>query len=370
MNKVIRLEPMRHRDADQVSIRYAADQEIDKVVRALPGRKWSQTQGTWYVPAAADVMQQLMARLSHLATIEIPGSGPAVILPPPIVNARIPLSEENASVINSLKLWMESKRYSPNTIASYIECLHVFCRFTNKPLQHNTRDDLVEFNTGYILRQHLSSSYQAHFVSAIKLLFNVCHFSQLSTGELMRPRREKRLPNVLSKEEVKRLLGATPNVKHRCMLSLIYSCGLRSGELRALEPAQINVERGIIVIRQAKGKKDRLVPLSRGITDLLKEYNKAYHPRRYLFEGQTEGEQYDERSLQNVLKSSVSRAQLGKPVTLHWLRHSYATHLLEAGTNLRYIQEILGHSNPKTTQIYTHVSTEAIQNIHSPFDSL
>ena len=126
----------------------------------------------------------------------------------------------------------------------------------------------------------------------------------------------------------------------------------------------------MVIIRQAKGKKDRIAPLSPAILMLLREYYKAYKPVNWLFEGQIKGEKYDERSLAQVLKQALVKSNIKKPVSLHWLRHSYATHLLESGTDLRYIQEILGHKSSRTTEIYTHVSTKSLQNIKSPFDDL
>ena len=127
----------------------------------------------------------------------------------------------------------------------------------------------------------------------------------------------------------------------------------------------------IVLIKNAKGKKDRIAPLSPKILEMLRAYFQLYKPEVYLFEGQTKGKPYDSRSLQQVLKQALEKAGISKPVTLHWLRHSYATHLLESGTDLRYIQELLGHnSSSKTTEIYTHVSTQSIQQIKSPFDDL
>jgi integrase/recombinase XerD len=186
---------------------------------------------------------------------------------------------------------------------------------------------------------------------------------------IQRPRREKRLPNVLSKNEVKSILEAPTNLKHRAMLSLIYACGLRRSELLSLTKFDIDSKRMVVIIRMAKGKKDRIVPLSPKILSLLRDYYKSYNPKEFLFEGQGGGE-YSEKSLENVFKQSLLKANNKKPVTLHWLRHSYATHLLESGTDLRYIQDLLGHKSSKTTEIYTHVSTKNIQNIRSPFDDL
>ncbi len=138
-----------------------------------------------------------------------------------------------------------------------------------------------------------------------------------------------------------------------------------------MKPEDIDSKRKLIIIRQAKGRKDRIVPLSDKILILLREYYIIYKkPTRWLFEGVNKNEQYDERSLSNVLKQALEKAKITKPVSLHWLRHSYATHLLESGTDLRYIQEILGHKSSRTTEIYTHVSTKSIQNVKSPFDDL
>ena len=154
------------------------------------------------------------------------------------------------------------------------------------------------------------------------------------------------------------------------MLSLIYSCGLRRSELLHLKPSDIDSKRNIVIIRQSKGKKDRITPLSPKILALLREYYQLYKPKTYLFEGQESGTTYSEQSLQSVLKQALQKGNITKPVTLHWLRHSYATHLLESGTDLRYIQELLGHNSSKTTEIYTHVSTKNLQQIKSPFDDL
>jgi integrase/recombinase XerD len=233
-----------------------------------------------------------------------------------------------------------------------------------------TNEDLDRFNKDYILARNLSSSFQNQFVNAVKLYFRIVQNRQLKPEMIIRPKREKLLPNVLSKEEVKNILHSTRNLKHKMMLSLIYSCGLRCSECLALRPMHIDSKRMLVIIKQSKGRKDRIVPLSEKILVQLREYFKSYRPQQYLFEGQVKGEMYDARSLQSVLKQNVARAGIRKPVTLHWLRHSYATHLLENGTDLRYIQELLGHASSRTTEIYTHVSTHNLQRIRSPFDSL
>jgi len=202
------------------------------------------------------------------------------------------------------------------------------------------------------------------------LFYKEVFHAKLDVEKLERPRRQYKLPNVLSKEEVKAILEAPTNKKHKIMLSLVYACGLRRGELLHIKPKDIDSKRKLLLIRNAKGRKDRIAPLSEKLIVLLREYYTMYKPKTWLFEGQEKGSKYSATSVQKILKLAISEAKIKKPVSLHWLRHSYATHLLEGGTDLRYIQEILGHKSSKTTEIYTHVSTKSIQQIKSPFDDL
>ena len=204
----------------------------------------------------------------------------------------------------------------------------------------------------------------------VKLFYKNRFNRTMELNFIRRPRSKKRLPNVLSKEEVKSILQTPTNLKHQAMLSLIYACGLRKSELLNLTLKDILSDRGLLFIQQSKGKKDRVVPISNKLIELLRDYYKAFKPKTWLFEGQQSGVKYSERSIQLVLNQAVTKAKIKKPVSLHWLRHSYATHLLESGTDLRYIQELLGHSSSRTTEIYTHVSTRNLQQLRSPFDDL
>lgn len=281
------------------------------------------------------------------------------------------LTAEQTAELETFRRWMRSRRYSDNTTDTYTDALRVFWLFCgDKALDAIDVGDVVAFNNDYILARELSSSYQNQVVNAIRLYFGEIRRRSLDLNLVHRPKREKMLPNVLSKEEVKAILEAPVNLKHRAMLSLIYSCGLRCGEVLRLKPDEVDSHRNVLIIKQSKGKKDRIVPLSLKIISMLRDYYKAYKPKTWLFEGLRPGEPFDERGLQRVLKQSVQKAGIRKPVTLHWLRHSYATHLLESGTDIRYIQVLLGHNSTKTTEIYTHVSTKSIQNIKSPFDDL
>ena len=280
-------------------------------------------------------------------------------------------SLEGIEQLEKFKYWLQSKRYSNNTIKTYTEALKSFLTFfNNKSVFEITNEDVILYNNNYILENKLSSSYQNQIVNAIKLYFNTIQNQVIAIEKIHRPKREKILPNVLSKEEVKLILTTHTNAKHKTMLAMIYSCGLRRSELLHLKPTDIDSKRNIVIIRQSKGKKDRITPLSPKILELLRAYYILYKPKKWLFEGQEAGTQYSEQSLQSVLKQALQKSKIMKPVTLHWLRHSYATHLLESGTDLRYIQELLGHSSSKTTEIYTHVSTKNLQQIKSPFDDL
>jgi len=338
---------MKHRNQQRIAIYFDKNKEAIERIKKLPGALWSHSRTVWHVPDTPEYRQQFG------------------ITQEPIQNP------EHKKKMQEFCLWLQSKRYSPNTIKTYLDALKSFLVFFNtKEIKDFETNDLIVYNNDFILKNKLSNSYQNQIVNAIKLFFSSIQHQKMNPDLLHRPKREKLLPNVLSKEEVKMILDAHYNIKHKMMLSLIYSCGLRCSELLALKPVHIDSKRGIILIKQAKGKKDRIVPLSLKILEQLRIYYKQYKPKVFLFEGQQAGVAYDERSLQLVLKQALYKSGITKPVTLHWLRHSYATHLLESGTDLRYIQELLGHKSSKTTEIYTHVSTKSIQNIISPFDTL
>ena len=330
----------------------------------------------WYVPMRSSLQSELFALLKGKAWLDYSAlsgkSNPAELNP---VNKEekiiIHIQPDLKLKLDEFRQWMLSRRYSSNTIDTYTDALKSFLGFfKDKQAADFQNRDLVQFNNAYILKKRLSSSYQNQVVNAVKLFFRTVEGRKLDPELIHRPKREKVLPNVLSKEEVKLILQSPINIKHRSMLSLIYSCGLRRSELLNLKLNDIDSKRLVLVIRQSKGRKDRIVPLSEKILHMLREYYIAYKPKKWVFEGQNGQGPYDERSIANVLKQAVEKAGITKPVSLHWLRHSYATHLLESGTDLRYIQEIQGHSSSRTTEIYTHVSNKSIQKIISPFDSL
>lgn len=377
MIKELYIEHGLHNNRMKLFMKFEYDTKAIELVKTIADAKWSQSHKAWYISyydEALDLIKNTLTKnniryklLNDYDDVEIPK--PQVIVK--ASDGLEHLKSESLEKIKQFKYWMRSRRYGESTIKTYTESLATFLRyFAYKSISEITNEDLINFNNRYILANSFSSSYQNQVVNAVKLFFRSVADKKLQPDLIMRPKREKILPNVLSKEEVKAILNAHSNIKHRAMLSLIYSCGLRCSELLHLKPEHVDSKRGVLIIKQSKGRKDRIAPLSDKIIGLLREYYVTYKPMTYLFEGQKSGESYDERSLQNVLKQSLAKVNITKPVSLHWLRHSYATHLLENGTDLRYIQEILGHSSSKTTEIYTHVSTKNIQKIVSPFDYL
>jgi len=370
-----------HESKVRIFLEFEYDPELISLTRTIPGATWSRSNKAWHLPDEPGMKNLLYNTYKGKAWLDITALNdktPAAQTPgTKTVQTSVPgkalpeLTESSCRKTEDFVSWMRSRRYSERTVKTYKESISLFLRyFADKPAEEIENSDLVRFNNEYILKNKYSSSFQNQVVNAVKLFFGKVENRQLDIELIHRPRREHKLPNVLSKEEIKAILGAPVNLKHRTMLSLVYACGLRRSELLYLKPSDVDSRRHLLIIRNAKGKKDRVVPISDKIIEMLREYYKMYRPKLWLFEGQAEGEQYSEKSLQSVLKQAITKAEIDKPVTLHWLRHSYATHLLESGTDLRYIQELLGHKSSKTTEIYTHVTEKSLSKIKSPFDEL
>lgn len=369
----IALEPSEHRAQEVVLVKVAWSRQITARLRELPGIAWSQTKRCWYIPKHAFNLSLLYDQLRPYAYVDYSAikSAGATARPTPPEGSSTKAAPNPNPNLKAFSAWLHHRRYSPSTIKSYVNHVETFLKHTgDTPLNELTNHDVVSYVYSHIVGKGYSFAHQNQAVSALKLFFGEVGESKIEIDKIRRPRPEHRLPNVLSKEEVKRIVTAPQNMKHRAMLSLIYACGLRRSELIALKPSSIDSKRNLLIVRQAKGNRDRIIPLSDKTIGMLRDYYRMYRPRVWLFEGQPAGEQYSEASLQKVLKQAVLRAGVRRPVTLHWLRHSYATHLLESGTDLRYIQELLGHKSSKTTEIYTHVSVQSIQKIKSPFDDL
>ncbi len=356
-------------------LKFGYNPELIEVTKSFKGIIWNEKESAWQLAYQNGIINQLLAHYKGIAFIDYRQlfqnsnqvKTPKKSTPKPVLPALTDLSKES---IIDFKSHMEQLRYSENTIQTYTEALSIFIRYlNNKPLVQVSQNDIEVFNSEYIIKYNFSSSYQNQVINAIKLYFSKRRSVYLNTDELERPRKEFKLPIVFSLNEIESLLNSVNNIKHKTMLALIYSCGLRCGELINLKINCIDSNRMTIHLQGAKGKKDRIVPLAPSALEILREYYKQYKPKIYLFNG--EGSlQYSATSLQNVFRKAKKKANIHKKASLHTLRHSYATHLLESGVNLRYIQELLGHNSPKTTQIYTHVSSEECRKVTSPLEKI
>lgn len=369
---IIQLRLQEHDGRQRMFADFPYDKEVTAAIRVIPGARWSQRKKQWHFNATNQVYKLLKEKVKGLAVID------SSALKKQIARQKAPaikyggLQDAAICQLETFKKYMEQKRYSRQTTESYLNHLKQFFNYYSETDHASLTEKHVEqFNHEIIITGGLSPSYQRSMMSAIKLFYSHFNGHRMDISKLARPRKEHRLPEVLSKEEVQRIIKATNNIKHKALLSMIYSCGMRIGEALNLKLKDLDKNRKLIRIEQAKGKKDRYVPYSDKLRVLLREYYEKWEPKpkEYLFEGQYGG-RYSEASAAKVLKHALALCRIKKRATLHTLRHSFATHLLEAGTDVRYIQELLGHASIKTTLIYAHVSNKKISEIKSPLDDL
>lgn len=372
--KTVILKPLVHKNEPQIGIYFPYNESLKSYVKAYGGVYWSNTHKAFYVGDSSETRQKLF---QYFRNENIFVDYKALKKEKPTSNKQLkkeiklpPLTEQQNKELEKFKKWMAQKRLSANTIGTYAGVTLLFLRYVNLKKQREITSKLIEaFNYEFVVAPGKSVNYQNQCINGIKKYLEYKK-TAIEPLQIERPRKIRYLPEVLSLEEIKSILDNTHNLKHKTLLSLIYSAGLRIGEAINLKVSDIDSKRMLIHIKMAKGNKDRYTLLSPLFLNLLRDYYKAYTPKSYLFEGQ-DGGQYTTSSAQQVIKKAVQLAGIkGRRITLHTLRHSFATHLLESGTDLRYIQSLLGHSSPKTTMIYTHVSEQRIQKIKNPFDSL
>lgn len=385
--RTIKAERVVHNKLKRIALRYEYDRELISLTRQLPDARWSNRMRCWHISDSPDVISLLLdafrgkAYIDYSEILKVPYTGSEASESNQEISAGAPvesndhdlapLSEKGKSEIARFRRWMEANRYPESTVRTYTSMMVRFLRFVSpREAGDCTSDDLIRIADEYIIPRGLSYSFQNQMISVVKKFYQHNYKSVMDPGRIERPRTRHRLPNVLSKDEVRMILSALTNEKHRVMLSLIYACDLRRSELLHLMPADIEKGRKLLSIKQSKGFKDRIIPVSDKTIEMVETYINHYRPQKYLFEGQWPGKMYSASSLEKVLKSACEKAGLGREISLHWLRHSYATHLLEVGTDLRYIQELLGHKSSRTTEIYTHVTSSTLQKIRSPFDDL
>jgi integrase/recombinase XerD len=280
------------------------------------------------------------------------------------------LGEKALKGIDLMRRYLDEVRYSERTNESYLAVLEFFFKYFNEKDPHEiSMPEISRFIHDFIVTNGYSKSYQNQMISSIKTYYRISGRSKIDLQLFERPRKSRALPKVFSKEEVKRILNATRNTKHKLLLWIIYSCGLRRSEVINIRLTDLDRDRGVLHIKEGKGRVDRIVPVSKKVWEKLDEYVDGFHPVIYLFEGQSGGK-YSAESVYRVFKQALKEAGIKKDVGVHSLRHSYATHLHESGLDIRYIQELLGHRSTRTTEIYTHVSRRNLVVIRSPIEDM
>ncbi len=352
----------------RLKIFFGYNQALTRVINSLPYKSWNRSGKWWSVPYADKYLQEIrnVAAQEKLRVIyeeeEIDHTKKNRQSRADIKNYR-PCPEEYI-------LKLQELRYSEQTIRAYKPKFEEFINYYNE-LEIDQIDEarITKFLQYLVNERKVSISAQNQSINAIKFYFEKVRKGERKIYYVDRPRTEKILPDVLSEEEVRRLLNAVSNIKHKCILMLIYSAGLRLSEVVDIKMEHIDSDRMQVKVVDAKGKKDRYSLLSPKFLKLARTYYAQYRPTKWLFEGLGQ-QRYSGRSVQSIVKSAVRKSGIKKRVTVHTLRHSFATHLLEKGVDLRYIQSLLGHASSKTTEIYTHITPKGFDQIESPLDGL
>lgn len=265
---------------------------------------------------------------------------------------------------------LELKGFSPNTQQAYLKHVVAFSKYYHKSPELLGVEEIKDYLHHLIAERNLSKSYVNQAYSGLKLLYETTLIREWDMKRIPRAKKEQKLPEVLSQKEVKAILGGVKNLKHKAILTTIYAAGLRIGEAVNLKISDIDSVNMQIKIRQGKGRKDRITLLSKENLKLLRYYFKQFKPKDWLFPGENRDKHLTTRSVERIMDKAVEKAGITKPVTVHTLRHSFATHLLENGVDIYYIQRLLGHTNIKTTSIYLHMTNIKLKNIKSPLDTI
>lgn len=350
----LKTEKTIHYTDSRIKVIFPKDEIILNKIKKMQDCRWSATMRCWHVPdtsSNSEYLRQLQGQTLLKKTLT----------PKAKVKNHVP-----QRCIEQMKI----KRYSPNTIRTYSSVLNtLFEYYKNHKPEDITQEQIRQYLLYLVEQRAVTSAYQRQLINALKFYYQMVLGKTLAPMYTQRPRKSKKLPVVLSESEVEQLLSQVVNLKHKCILYTIYSGGLRRSELLNLKISDIDSSRNCIIVRDAKGGKDRNTLLSKKLLDLLRMYYKEYKPKDYLFEGASGGP-YSITSLRKIFGRALASSGIKKDAHLHTLRHSFATHLLERGTDIRYIQALLGHSSSKTTEIYTHITTKGFDGIDSPLDVL
>jgi len=374
----IKLSLLIHHNKERIFASFPMDAEVNTIFKKFPGARWSATHRQWHLPVDKQLIKELEALIKGIARLDTKmlkqhlqernnKHQSALVTCKAIYHL---LSEENKQELDIYIKTLYLKAYSANTIKTYRNEFTVLLRILGTHSVKMLEQGHIKSYLLFLLTRLNYSEMHAHTaINAIKFYFEQVLNQPRRVYEIPRPKKPLTLPKVHATETVQQMIIETENIKHRCMLMLAYSAGLRVSEIVQLQLSDIDSKRMTITIKLAKGKKDRQVPLSKILLQQLRVYFKIYMPHIYLFEGQ-DGGKYSIRSAQEVFQQAKKRAGIKGKGGIHSLRHSYATHLLESGTDIRLIQELLGHNSIKTTVRYTHVSIKNLTNIMSPLDKL
>ena len=357
-----------------IGLQFYTDETIQRMIKTLPEVKWTNHHGMVYLPKSKENLNLIYQIFKGIAWI----NGKYYFDNKPIRSGNEKLDIEGyrrrqlpkgyKAVPESFLRKLETRRYSLSTAHAYIS---MFERFLNHFPEVDTPDQLndqyIDEYLAFLVRQGKSDSYVNQAVNAIKFYFEQVINMPGRFYQVDRPQKAEKLPEVISHEQALKMIASCPNIKHRCIISLLYSTGLRRNEVLQLKIEHIDSDRMCIKVVEGKGKKDRITLLSKSLLTDLREYYKIHRPKTFLFEGPL-GRQYSASSIAKIIERAGKNAGIIKKVTPHMLRHSFATTLLENGTSLRHIQQLLGHNSIKTTEIYTHVTAKDFQSIKNPLD--
>tara|TARA_R110001599_G_scaffold273408_2_gene474658 strand:- start:47 stop:1174 length:1128 start_codon:yes stop_codon:yes gene_type:complete len=371
--KSITLYHLMIRNEKMIGIKFLPDKLIQGLVKGLPNPKWSKEHNMAYIPNTKTNLSIIFNTFKGIVWINYN----RFLLNKPInthndkvdvewFRKRNPIPEYRLCPEEYL-LKLELKRYANSTLRTYVSFFEMFINhYKDKELSAINESDIRAF-LQKLVHRNVSNSYLNQCINAIKFYYEVVLGMPNRFYEIERPRKESKLPTVISKEEVLSIIGSTNNIKHKCIIKLLYSSGLRRSELLNLKLADVDSKRMLIRVQGSKGNKDRHTLLSQTVLEDLRIYFREWKPCEYLFEGQRGG-RYSAQSVLKIVKEAAIKAKIKQSVTPHVLRHSFATHLLESGVDLRQIQVLLGHGSSKTTEIYTHVATNTFRNIKNPLD--
>ncbi len=351
-----------------ISVKFTYDWDSVEKIRKIHGRKWNQEGKFWSVPNIDKTVKQLLDIFKD-KEIFIDTTLSPFSVKSDQNQTKVNNIDKDVQIMLNLDRELKIRGYSPKTKKVYRNQVKAFKLFIGGGLLQVTEKQILDYLFYLVDEKQVSESYIDQTVSAIKFLYNVVLKSPKIVGEVPRPRKEHKLPAVLSRDEIIKLVKAVTNPKHRLLLMLTYSAGLRVSEIVSLRVEDIDGDRGLIFVKRAKGKKDRNSILSAIVLEELNNYRKVYHPCKWLFPGADKDKHLSVRTAEKIFEKARKKAGIAKNATVHTLRHSFATHLLEDGVDLRYVQELLGHSRPETTMIYTHITQMDIKKIRSPLDN-